>query len=127
MKKFNEIVIKFVDEDQQRLVNGEKYDTLGDYYVEEDVLHIDILKTDEQNHRVEPLIAIHELVEALLVINRNISIDKIDEFDMAYNKLHEEGEPGDEEDAPYHKEHVFATEIEKLMARELNVKWKDYN
>jgi hypothetical protein len=28
--------------------------------------------------------------------------------------------------APYHKEHVFATEIEKMIAKKLKVNWSMY-
>lgn len=128
MKKFDEIIIKFVDEDQQRKINGKPYETLGDYYFEKNVLHIDILKTDEANHRTfELLTLIHEIVEAVLVIKRGISISAIDNYDMEYNAIHKDGEPGDEKDSPYFKEHFLATKIEKLMAKELGVKWSDYN
>ena len=35
-------------------------------------------------------------------------------------------EPGDSPDAPYHKEHVFATKIERLLAKEFDVDWREY-
>jgi hypothetical protein len=35
-------------------------------------------------------------------------------------------EPGDSSEAPYHKEHVFATKIERMIADELGVDWDVY-
>jgi len=125
MKNIKSINIKFVDDDKQR------YDTSGDYYFTNNQLNIIISKEIVRrrgklvrNRLVEFLILIHEMVEVLLVVARNISIDEIDEFDMIYKG---DGEPGDEPDAPYRKEHQFATKIEKMMAKELGVGWDEYN
>jgi hypothetical protein len=125
MKKFESIIINFVNANQQR------YDTLGDYYIKNGQLYIKITKHMTytygkvvRNHFFEFLILIHEIVEVLLVIARNISIEKIDLFDLNYQG---DGEPGDEKKAPYRKEHQFATKIEKMMAKELKVHWDEYN
>jgi hypothetical protein len=125
MKKFESIIINFVNENQQR------YDTLGDYYIKNGQLYINITKHMTyvsgkfvRNRFFEFLILIHEIVEVLLVIARNISIEKIDQFDLNYQG---DGEPGDEKKAPYRKEHQFATKIEKMMAKELKVPWDEYN
>jgi hypothetical protein len=36
-------------------------------------------------------------------------------------------EPGDDPRAPYHKQHVFAENIERLLAAELGVDWSAYD
>ena len=36
-------------------------------------------------------------------------------------------EPGDTLQAPYHKEHMFAEKIERSVADELGVDWKEYS
>lgn len=36
-------------------------------------------------------------------------------------------EPGDDKMACYHKEHVFATKIEKMLAEELQIDWAKYS
>jgi hypothetical protein len=49
---------------------------------------------------------------------------------MAYEAKRKPGdtsEPGDDAKAPYHREHVFATKIERLLAVELGVNWRDYD
>jgi hypothetical protein len=35
-------------------------------------------------------------------------------------------EPGDDLRAPYHCEHVFATKVERMLAREMGVDWDAY-
>ncbi len=125
MKKFDEIRIKFIDSEKQR------YDTAGDYYLRGKILHVLISKytylkngKTVRNRLLEFLVLIHEMVEVLLVIARDISIYEIDEFDMNFKG---DGQPGDEIDAPYRTEHRFATLIEKQMAKELGVDWNEYN
>jgi hypothetical protein len=83
------------------------------------------------NSNYEFLIALHELIESKLCQERNISDRQIDEFDFAYEENREAGdiesEPGDSLQAPYHKEHVFASTIEKMMADQLGVDWNEYS
>ena len=77
----------------------------------------------------ERLVAIHELVEAILVQKRGISNDAITAFDQAYESARtgaDDSEPGDDPTAPYHAEHCFATAIERRVAAELGVDWADY-
>ena len=54
----------------------------------------------------------------------------IGSFDQAFEKKREQGlvrgEPGDAPDAPYRREHLFATNIERLLAAELGVDWAVY-
>ncbi len=50
--------------------------------------------------------------------------EAVNDFD--FNFLGE-GEPGDDPDAPYFKEHQFASIIERQMAYELGVDWQAYN
>ena len=118
MKRIETIIIGFVNKQEQGSDNA------GDYYIENGTLHIRILKNTTRKYKrnclYEFLILVHEVIEALLVIARNIPIRKIDEFDIRYKG---DGEPGDHKDAPYRKEHKFATKVEKMMAKELGIKW----
>ena len=96
-----------------------RYATLGDWYfdvVGDLVIEVavDDLSEDHQN-----LIALHELIEALLCRKRDITQSSVDIFDIDYGE--KEGEPGDQPTAPYRKEHRFAMLIEHLMAHELGV------
>jgi hypothetical protein len=70
------------------------------------------------------LIAVHELVEALLCKAHGVTAEAVDEWDMGHGK--ELDEPGDDVRAPYHREHEFAGCVEQLLAHELNIDWNGY-
>ncbi len=112
-----DITITTIPQDQQR------YFTAGDYFTDQP-LHVTIRVSDVGNPRYEFLIALHEIIEMFLCHDRGIGEDMVDKFDFAFEG---EGEPGDDLDAPYFKEHQFATIIERLMAHELGVDWQTYN
>ena len=115
------VKIETIPHDQHR------YPTVGDWYFEGDDLVIKVSKLSDW--RREMLIAIHELAEVLLCKQRGISAESVDAFDKAFEASRSpdnDDEPGDEPDAPYVKEHCIATGIERIMAAELGVSWKDY-
>jgi hypothetical protein len=123
-QQFNQIIIDFINHDEQR------YNTSGDYFIKNNILYIKISKEYNENKRKkiwEWLVLIHELVEVLLVIARDISIDEIDRFDMDFEKMKKESEPGNDKNAPYHNEHTIATKIEMILAKEFKVNWDEYN
>ena len=123
MKQWSRIVIDVVPHNQQL------YETVGDYHLDTNGdLHIYVSELGDPRYNF--LVAIHELVEAGLVDDRNISENSISSFDKLFEDLRPEGntdEPGDELAAPYRKEHCTATGIERIMASELNVAWKEYD
>jgi hypothetical protein len=97
----------------------QRYETLGDYWIDkEGVLHIVVSEfVDEDSSFV---VGIHELIESWLCKKRGISFDGITQFDIDFKG---EGEPGDDPKSPYLKEHKFATKIEKMVCKELGIKW----
>lgn len=104
-----------------------RYPTVGDYWVDADgVLQIRVSETEDPRHSA--LVAVHELVEAVLVRDIGIAMAVIDDFDMrhAVQAAPKYEEPGDDPKAPYHRQHTFATAVERLMAREMDVSWQDY-
>lgn len=102
--------------------NTQRYDTAGDYFgVPGGTTFFRI--SDLGNEDMEFMVAIHELIEAHLCKKRGIKFEDIDKFDMA-NPLLED--PGSDPKAPYHKEHLFALYIERLLSKELGVNWKKY-
>jgi hypothetical protein len=109
--------------------NWQRYDTVGDWEMrEDDTLIIKVSRMD--NWKYELLVGFHELVETVLCKDRVILQADVDEFDMLYEKNRKEGdvsEPGNSPNAPYYKEHKFATKLEKMLAKELNVDWKKYD
>lgn len=107
----------------------QRYSTVGDYVTTPDgVVHIRVSELGDW--RMEALIAVHEVVEKLLCRKRGITEDEIDAFDLEYERKRAEGdvtsEPGEASDAPYRREHFFATSIERLLAAELGVDWREY-
>jgi hypothetical protein len=112
-----DITISTIPQEQQR------YDTKGDWFSDEQ-RHVTIRVSDFRNPRFEFLIALHEMIEMCLCHDHGISEDIVDKFDLTFKG---EGEPGDDLDSPYFKEHQFATIIERLMAHELGVDWQTYN
>lgn len=122
MRKFNRIIIDIISHDKQR------YETVGDYFVDPNGdLHIYV--SDFKDVRFSYLIGIHELIESLNTEYNGVMEEKITEFDEEFESKRVEGnvdEPGDDPLAPYEKEHCIATSVERLMAAELEVKWKEY-
>lgn len=117
------IQIETIPHDRQR------YPTVGDYWWDSGVEQIRV--SELPDWRYEILIAVHELVEMALAKHRAIPEEGITEFDVAFEQLRERGlvtgEPGDRPDSPYHREHFFATNVERLLAAELDVDWFEYD
>lgn len=70
-------------------------------------------------HKEQLLVAVHELIESILCKDRGITDEVVSEWDRL-------GGNGDQKKAPYYKEHKFATKLEKMLAKELNVDWDKY-
>lgn len=114
--------------------NQQRYETVGDYFRKTSTGTDEFCISDMANVDYEFLVLIHELIEQHLTVKRNILESDITRFDIAFEELRAElpeligdMEPGDMTNAPYHKEHVFATGIEKIIAAELGVNWDDYD
>src|SRR5207237_6352309 len=84
---------------------------------------IQVRISKSKNWRYEALVLIHELTEMFLCIDRGVSFKAIDRFDMRFEG---KGEPGNDPKAPYYSQHRFATRVERLLAKELQVNWRAY-
>jgi hypothetical protein len=124
------IVIKTIPHSAQR------YETVGDYYTAplgEGGTPVRQFRISEmQNPDYEFLLAMHELIESHLVQKRGIPDAVIDDFDIAFEAERVKGyfqdeEPGDHPQAPYHREHQFASMIDRLVANELGVDYAAFN
>ena len=108
---------------------NQRYPTVGDYWYEDGLEQVRISKM--MDWRYEILVTVHELVEMTITKHRGISEEAITAFDVAFEKDREaglaSGEPGDQPDAPYRREHFFATNLERLLAAELDVDWFEYD
>lgn len=109
------IAIHVIDHSQQR------YDTVGDWQYEGETLKI--LVSDTGDWRMNMLIALHEADEAVLCKERGISEEAVTAFDKAHLGA---DDPGMLPDAPYRRQHFFATCMEMLRAAELGVDWNEY-
>ena len=110
----------------------QNYETCGNYTLKKDITtgekfwNIEVSKT---NADMEFLILIHEIVELYLTQRSGIREKDITKFDIEFEKNRKPGntdEPGDDKNAPYRKEHKFATKIERMVAKELGVDWGEY-
>ena len=115
------ITIKVIDNDQHR-----EGITGADWYVDKNGdLQIRVSKMSDP--RYEMTLALHELFEAVLCHFSGVTHQQVDAFDIPYEKTHDKKcNAGDEEAAPYRREHMFATAAERIMAGELNVNWIEY-
>lgn len=106
--------------------SAQRYPTVGDWYFKhQNVLKVNVSELDSRDF--EFLIMVHELVEAYLCLKHGVREEDVDEFDKAFVPTAEIVEPGASPAAPYHKEHIFATGIEKQLAAELEIDWEVYD
>ncbi len=100
----------------------QRYETLGDWLFD-DKTKLSITVSETGDWRMNTLIAVHEIIEAALCRNRGIAEMAVSHFDMNHPEL---DDPGNDPQAPYHREHVFAECVERLLAAELSVEWAEY-
>lgn len=114
------ITIDFIPHLEQR------YNTCGDWVFSPDGdLNINVSILPDTGIEGSYLIAIHELVEALLCQVRGVTTDEVDKFDFAYDPL-QDREPGDDPNCPCQREHCFATGVERMLAPAFGVWWGPY-
>jgi|SRR6516164_9041237 len=105
-----------------------RYPTAADWQFKPDgSVHITVTRMSD--HRYEFLLALHELVEALLCKATGVPQAAVDAFDIEYEQHRKPGddsEPGDAAGAPYRREHVIASVTERLAADLLKVDWNRY-
>ena len=105
------------------------YPTIGDWGFMPDG-NLIIKVSDMSNPDYEFLVGLHELVEAYLCKKAGIDQQDVTNFDIAFECNRKEGnvdEPGNDPQAPYHQQHIYATIVEKDMARALGVNWEEYD
>lgn len=105
------------------LHSQERYDSAGDYWT--DINKIDQYRISKlpQGWRAELAVFIHEMVEYQLCKEAGIKEKDITKFDIKSGH----SDPGTLKDAPYHKQHMEATKIEKLVIKLLGCDWDEYD
>ena len=116
------ITIEVIPHSQQR------YETAGDWQWDGENLSIKV--SDMGDWRYNAAVAVHELVEVLLCKNDGVAQEAVDKFDIEFEKNRTAGdmsEPGDDPTAPYHRQHCFATSVERMLIAALGIPWKQYD
>jgi len=104
-----EIRMRVVDHQSQR------YDTLGDYWKEDDTWYITV--SDLGDWRYNFSILLHEFIEFAIIQHKGIPENEVIEFDLSVLKDSKYAEdPGFDPKAPYHREHVLADTVERLIS-----------
>ena len=100
----------------------QRYPTTGDWQTTvQDSINISVSSLSDS--RYEKLVAVHELIEALLCMHDGVTAKEVDDFDIAHLEL---DEPGDHVDSPYRTQHARASTIEKQLASWMDVDWAKY-
>ena len=109
------IIIKVIPHKDQR------YLTCGDWQRPyPDALTITV--SDTGNDRSNMLVAIHELVEAVLCMAQGISPEMVDDWDT-HGLGSQLNDPGDHPGAPYHWQHRAADIVERIVCKEFGMSW----
>jgi hypothetical protein len=108
---------------------NQRYPTAGDWLWPNE--HNLLIRVSEMGDwRKEAAVAVHELVEAILCKADGVAEDAVDAFDRAYEADRtslDDSEPGDDPTAPYHRQHCFATAVERMLIAALGVPWSEYD
>lgn len=103
---------------------SQRYNTCGDWFLQQrnpiaapSYQELLIRVSDTGNWKWNMALALHEFVEATLCTGATppVTAKQVDDFDIGWDAkphLPEYDEPGDDVDAPYHKQHVDATQLE---------------
>ena len=100
---------------------AQRYNTAGDYRADDTGGWL--FTVSRMNPDMEFCLLIHEITEWYLTQCAGIKEEEISRFDI------ESGldDPGASLDAPYHEQHMFAEEIERLMADKIGLDWDKYS
>lgn len=104
---------------------NQRYNTAGDWEFSKSLDTLLIRVSNLKDDKMNSLIIIHELIEAILCRfnDPEITTEEVDKFDMSHPELEE---PGEALDCPYMIPHLVASDIEKMIADRLKVDWNDY-
>lgn len=117
--------------------NEQRYDTCGDWlFNEKGDLHIKV--SDMSSEDFNFFVGLHEMIEAYFCKVEGIKEEDVTAFDkhfedmrVAFPDLVGEMEPGDHENAPYNKQHLIASRIERWVfdqryGESSNQMWEEY-
>ena len=102
---------------------------VGDWIEQNGALYV---KVGNMNSVASELaVALHELVEALLCVRDGVPEWDVSEYDRKWNEREAAGEklaeePGNEMDAPYHKQHESALFVERAVCSAFGLPWSQH-
>lgn len=103
----------------------QRYDTLGDYWEDPDGTW-QFRVSDMGDWRYNFSVLLHEFIEYALLKHAGVSEQAVLNFDLAVcEESPYAGDPGFDPIAPYHKEHVYADAMERLIAPHLGMSFMD--
>lgn len=100
-----------------------RYVTTGDWEIIGDLVSITVADYGMRDESAF-LVALHELVESFLCNKAGIKEESVSQFDIENPSLEE---PGDSTLAPYHKQHMIATEVERIVCNAMGIDWDEHN
>lgn len=101
-----------------------RYATVGDWYDKHGKQRIDVAIT--KSPITDFAISIHEQIERFFCELHSVSQKAVDDFDMNYVGFYSD-DPGLDKKAPYHKQHLFATDIEREIVLKAGLSWEEHN
>ena len=101
----------------------QRYDTAGDWLLDVNTDTLVINVSFLGDWKMEACLGIHEYIEAIRCMADRVDQNLVDQWDLNFKG---KGEPGDDPNAPYHKQHVQASIVERTLARQLGVDWSKY-
>ena len=105
----------------------QRYDTCGDWVWHPDgSLHIRISEMPHQPQS-EWLVALHEMVEAVLCAYDGIEEEDVTKWDLDYLAAGGQGEPGEAPGSPYRTQHETATIIERIVCQSMGLAWAEHD
>lgn len=126
MNHIPKIIIKCVEPENQR------YATAGDYLYDREDDTLTVFVSRMSNWRSELAVALHEVFEAIHCLADEVEFKDIDRFDFQFEcerdaaKHGEFDEPGDDKAAPYHRQHVAATFVEREVCAQSGLAWTQH-
>ena len=104
----------------------QRYPTCGDWTIEPDG-SVKVFVSDTGNDVDAFLVGIHEIVEAFLCRQHGVLEMDVNAFDIALDLSDHDAEPGEHVKAPYHFEHAAAEIVERTVALQAGIRWKEYS
>lgn len=121
MEHIPEIRVKLVDPENQRFS-----DECGDWFYEAEGRIITVYISRMSDWRSELAVTIHEIFESCACLAADIDQTDVDFFDKKFYLTHDDGEAGEDLEAPYHSQHVGATFVEKESCTQSGLSWKEH-